>query len=136
MPYVATAVVSEPRDLMRKVKKAMQVKGPSYLQILVPCVPGWGIDTNLSLEIARLAMRTCLFPVFEMVEGEVVAVKQVKEKDHQPVEEYLRPQKRFAHLFQAGGGTVAGRSRPSPMPTPPASASSNPKKGMTLYNLA
>jgi pyruvate ferredoxin oxidoreductase beta subunit len=103
VPYVATAVVSEPRDLMRKVQKAMQVKGPSYLQVLVPCVPGWGIDTNLSLEVARLAMQTCLFPVFEMVEGEVVTVKQVKEKDHKPVEEYLRPQKRFAHLFKEGG---------------------------------
>ncbi len=103
VPYVATAVVSEPRDLMRKVEKAMQVKGPSYLQVLVPCVPGWGIDTNMSVTIARLAMETCLFPVLELVDGEVAAVKQVKEKDRKPVEEYLRPQKRFAHLFQEDG---------------------------------
>lgn len=103
VPYVATAVVSEPRDLMRKVEKAMQVKGPSYLQVLVPCVPGWGIDSNMSVSVARLAMETCLFPVFEVVEGEVTSVKQVKEKDHKPVEEYLRPQKRFAHLFREGG---------------------------------
>lgn len=103
VPYVATASVSEPRDLMRKVKKAVEVKGPSYIHILVPCVPGWGYESHLTITLARLAVETCIFPLFEMEKGEVTRVKQVKQKDHKPVEAYLKPQKRFAHLFRPGG---------------------------------
>jgi len=101
VPYVATATPAEPRDLMRKVKKALEIEGPKYLHILVPCVPGWGIESNLSVEMARLAVETYLFPVFEIEEGVITKVKKVKER--KPVEDYLRPQRRFAHLFKPGG---------------------------------
>jgi pyruvate ferredoxin oxidoreductase beta subunit len=104
VPYVATATPAEPRDLMRKVKKALEVEGPKYLHLLVPCVPGWGIESNLSVEIARLAVETYLFPVFEIEEGVITKVKKVKER--KPVEDYLRPQKRFAHLFKPGGEAI------------------------------
>jgi len=104
VPYVATATPAEPRDLMRKVKKALEVEGPKYLHLLVPCVPGWGIESNLSVEIARLAVETYLFPVFEIEEGVITKVKKVKER--KPVEDYLRPQKRFAHLFKPGGEEI------------------------------
>ncbi|MDY6797025.1 MAG: thiamine pyrophosphate-dependent enzyme [Actinomycetota bacterium] len=101
VPYVATATVGEPHDLMRKVKKALEIDGPKYLHLLVPCVPGWGYESNLSVELARLAKDTYLFPIFEIVEGEITRVRRPKER--RPVEDYLRPQKRFAHLFKPGG---------------------------------
>ncbi len=104
VPYVATATPAEPRDLMRKVKKALDIEGPKYLHLLVPCVPGWGIESELSLEIARLATETFLFPIFEIEEGEITKVKRVKER--KPVEDYLRPQRRFAHLFKEGGEPI------------------------------
>ncbi len=103
VPYVATASVSEPRDLMRKVKRAMEVRGPSYIQILVPCVPGWGIESKLTIHMARLAVETCLFPLLEIENGKVTRVKRIKPGDRKPVTDYLKPQKRFAHLFQEGG---------------------------------
>jgi pyruvate ferredoxin oxidoreductase beta subunit len=104
VPYVATATPAEPRDLMRKVKKALEIEGPKYLHLLVPCVPGWGYESELSLEMARLAVETQLFPVFEIEDGMITKVK--KPKEIRPVEDYLRPQKRFAHLFRPGGEHV------------------------------
>ena len=101
VPYVATATVGEPRDLMRKVKKALEIEGPKYLHILVPCVPGWGYESNLSVELARLAKETYLFPGFEAENGVITKVRKPKER--RPVEDYLRPQRRFAHLFKEGG---------------------------------
>ncbi len=104
VPYVATATPAEPRDLMRKVKKALEIEGPKYLHILVPCVPGWGIESHLSQEMARLAVESFLFPVFEIENGVYTKVKKVKER--RPVEDYLRPQGRFAHLFRPGGESM------------------------------
>jgi pyruvate ferredoxin oxidoreductase beta subunit len=104
VPYVATATPADPRDLMRKVKKALEIEGPKYIHILVPCVPGWGIESELSVEMARLAVETRLFPVFEIEEGVITKVK--KPKETRPVEDYLQPQKRFAHLFKPGGEPV------------------------------
>jgi pyruvate ferredoxin oxidoreductase beta subunit len=104
VPYVATATPAEPRDLMRKVQKALEIEGPKYLHLLVPCVPGWGIESELSVEMARLATETFLFPVFEIENGVITKVKKVKER--KPVEDYLRPQRRFAHLFRPGGESI------------------------------
>jgi pyruvate ferredoxin oxidoreductase beta subunit len=104
VPYVATATPAQPRDLMRKVKKALDIEGPKYLHLLVPCVPGWGIESELSLEIARLAVETYLFPVMEIEDGVITKLKKPKER--KPVEEYLRPQRRFAHLFRPGGESL------------------------------
>jgi pyruvate ferredoxin oxidoreductase beta subunit len=109
VPYVATATPAEPRDLMRKVQKALEIEGPKYLHLLVPCVPGWGIESELSVEMARLAVETCLFPVMEIENGVITKVKKPKER--RPVEEYLRPQKRFAHLFKPGGEQILEEMR-------------------------
>jgi pyruvate ferredoxin oxidoreductase beta subunit len=95
--YVATATVAELRDLEAKVRRAMQFRGARYLHIFVPCPLGWGHASEDTLRIARLAKETGLFPVFEAVDGEVTAVSKIRRQ--LPVEEYLRPQKRFAHLF-------------------------------------
>jgi len=95
--YVATATVAQLRDLEAKVKKAMEYRGARYLHIFVPCPLGWGHASSDTIRIARLAVETGLFPVFEAVEGEVTAVEKIRVL--RPVEDYLRPQKRFAHLF-------------------------------------
>ena len=72
IPYVATATVAELRDLERKVERAMELHGPRYIHVLVPCPLGWGSEPAETIEIARLAKETGLFPVFEAEGGEVV----------------------------------------------------------------
>jgi pyruvate ferredoxin oxidoreductase beta subunit len=97
IPYVATATVAELHDLEAKVERAMEIRGARYLHVFVPCPLGWGSEANDTIAIARLAKETGLFPVFEAEHGEVTSVSKIR---HQaPVEEYLRRQRRFAHLF-------------------------------------
>ena len=101
IPYVATATVDDLRDLEAKVEKAMSIRGARYMHILVPCPLGWGSASHDTIRLARLARETGIFPVFEARLGEVVSVAKIRR--HVPVEEYLRPQKRFAHLFGKPG---------------------------------
>jgi len=101
IPYVATATVAELRDLERKVARAMELRGPRYIHVLVPCPLGWGSEPAETIEIARLAKETGLFPVFEAEGGEVVRVSPIRRQ--RPVEDYLRRQRRYAHLFAGGG---------------------------------
>ena len=97
IPYVATATVAELHDLEAKVEKAMSLHGARYLHVLVPCPLGWGSAPSDTINLARLAQRSGLFPLFEAEHGEVTAVLPIR--GQVPVEDYLRPQKRFAHLF-------------------------------------
>jgi pyruvate ferredoxin oxidoreductase beta subunit len=97
IPYVATATVAELRDLEAKVRRAMEFRGARYLHIFVPCPLGWGHAAEDTIRIARLAKETGLFPVFEAEHGEVSSVSKIRRR--LPVEEYLKPQRRFAHLF-------------------------------------
>jgi pyruvate ferredoxin oxidoreductase beta subunit len=97
IPYVATATVAELHDLEAKVERAMELHGARYLHVLVPCPLGWGAASKDTIRIARLAKETGLFPVFEAERGEVVSVSKIRRQA--PVEEYLRLQRRFAHLF-------------------------------------
>jgi pyruvate ferredoxin oxidoreductase beta subunit len=97
IPYVATATVADLRDLEYKVKKAMSMHGARYIQIFVPCPLGFGTASNDTIRIARLARESGMFPVFEAEYGEVTGVLKIRRKV--PIEEYLKPQKRFAHLF-------------------------------------
>ncbi|MBI5922560.1 MAG: pyruvate ferredoxin oxidoreductase [Betaproteobacteria bacterium] len=97
IPYVATATVADLRDLEYKVTKAMGMHGARYIQILVPCPLGWGTPSSDTIRMARLAKETGVFPVFEAENGEVTAVLKIRKR--LPVEEYLKPQKRYAHLF-------------------------------------
>jgi pyruvate ferredoxin oxidoreductase beta subunit len=101
IPYVATATVAELHDLEAKVRHAMTIRGARYIHILVPCPLGWGHGSEQTIRMARLAKETGLFPVFEAEHGEVVSVSKIRRK--QPVEEYLKPQQRFAHLFRPPG---------------------------------
>ena len=97
IPYVATATVAELRDLEAKVRRAMEIRGARYIHIFVPCPLGWGHEAHDTIRISRLAKETGLFPVYEAEQGEIVSVSKIRHR--LPVEEYLRPQKRFAHLF-------------------------------------
>jgi pyruvate ferredoxin oxidoreductase beta subunit len=97
IPYVATATVAELHDLEAKVERAMELHGARYLHVFVPCPLGWGSASEDTIKIARLAKETGLFPVFEAEHGEVVRVSKIRRPVR--VEEYLRPQRRFAHLF-------------------------------------
>ncbi len=97
IPYVATATVAELRDLEAKVEAAMELRGARYLHVFVPCPLGWGSASKDTIRLARLAKESGLFPVFEARDGEVTAVSKIRRQV--PVEEYLRPQRRFAHLF-------------------------------------
>ena len=97
IPYVATATVADLHDLEAKVKTAMGMRGARYIHILVPCPLGWGHASHDTIRIARLAKETGLFPVFEAAHGELTSVSRIRHQH--AVEDYLRPQKRFAHLF-------------------------------------
>jgi len=97
IPYVATASVGDIHDLERKVKKAINIRGAKYISIHVPCPLGWGFPTSETIRIAKLAIRSGMYPLFEAENGKVVGSTPI---DHVvPVEDYLRVQKRFAHLF-------------------------------------
>ncbi len=101
IPYVATATVADLRDLEAKVRAAMAHHGARYLHILVTCPLGWGTDPSSSIEMCRLATRSGIFPVFEAEYGKVTATSPIRSRVD--VEEYLRPQRRFAHLFGPNG---------------------------------
>jgi pyruvate ferredoxin oxidoreductase beta subunit len=103
IPYVATATVADLRDLEAKVEKAMSIRGARYLHVLVPCPLGWGAASHDTIRLARLARETGLFPEFEAEHGAVTAVTKIRHRV--PVEAYLQPQKRFAHLFGQSGDT-------------------------------
>jgi pyruvate ferredoxin oxidoreductase beta subunit len=97
IPYVATATIADLHDLEAKVERAMTFHGARYLHVLVTCPLGWGAASHDSIRLARLAVECGLFPVFEAEDGEVAHVSPIRRQV--PVEEYLRPQRRFAHLF-------------------------------------
>lgn len=97
IPYVATATVADLRDLEYKVERAMSFRGARYLHILVTCPLGWGSASRDSVRIARLAVETGIFPVFEAERGVVTGVSKIRRRV--PVEEYLKLQRRYAHLF-------------------------------------
>ena len=96
IPYVAVASVGYPMDLDRKVRKALSIRGPKYVQIHVPCPLGWGTAPERTIDFARLAVLTGLYPLYEVENGELRALKIPKKL---PVEEYLKEQVRFRHLF-------------------------------------
>ena len=103
IPYVATATVADLRDLEAKVRTAMSFRGARYLHVLVPCPLGWGTRSDETIKLSRLAVETGLFPVYEAEYGEVTSARKIRHL--QPVEEYLRPQRRFAHMFGPNGRT-------------------------------
>jgi pyruvate ferredoxin oxidoreductase beta subunit len=104
MPYVATASAYYWKDLITKARKGIEVNGPAFLHVFAPCPRGWRSDPAKSIELSRLAVETCIFPLWEAVNGEyqlstpskLFALAPQKKK---PVKEYLEVQGRFRHLF-------------------------------------
>jgi len=95
--YAATVVGAEPLDLARKIEKAKTIKGPRLIMALAPCPTGWDFDPKEAVNIGRLAVRTGVWPLKEYVDGRVVHTRIPHPR--LPVEEYLKKQGRFAHLF-------------------------------------
>jgi pyruvate ferredoxin oxidoreductase beta subunit len=96
--YAATVIGAEPLDLARKIEKAAHHAGPRLVLALAPCPTGWDFDPKDTVEIGRLAVRTGIFPLKEYENGRVVHTKV--RRPRLPVEEYLKRQGRFAHLFE------------------------------------
>jgi pyruvate ferredoxin oxidoreductase beta subunit len=97
IPYVATASVANLRDLEVKVMRAMGIGGARYIHIHVPCPLGWGSAPADTIKVARLAVESGLFPLIEAEHGEITG--RYKLRRRVPVVDYLKLQKRFAHLF-------------------------------------
>jgi pyruvate ferredoxin oxidoreductase beta subunit len=100
IPYVAQTHPGNWRDLTSKVKKALSIEGPTFINILVPCRLGWGFAPELALEIAREAVECCYWPLFEVEEGNYKLNYKPKEK--KPIVDWLKKQARFKHLFKPG----------------------------------
>ena len=98
IPYVATASVDRLQDLEAKVEKAMGMRGARYIQVFVPCPLGWGSKPADTIKIARLAVESGLWPLFEAEHGEVTAVTEIRRRV--PVADYLKLQRRYAHVLK------------------------------------
>ena len=98
IPYVATASVDRLHDLEAKVKKAMSIRGARYIQIFVPCPLGWGSNPANTIQVARLAVECGMYPLFEAEFGEIISSTKIRRKVQ--VEEYLKLQRRFAHVLK------------------------------------
>jgi len=101
VPYVGqTTFIGNMRDLHEKAQKALYTPGAAFLNIMAPCPRGWRYPAENLMEICKLAVETCVWPLYEVIEGEWKLSYEPKKK--LPVEEYLRPQGRFSHLFKKG----------------------------------
>lgn len=96
IPYAATVSVAYPEDFINKVKKAAQIPGPKYIHAYAPCPTGWRLPPDKTIEIARLAVDTCMFPLYEVENGKYRITRKVVNK--KPVVEYLKMQGRFSYL--------------------------------------
>ena len=103
--YVATATIAYHKDLERKMQRALAAKGPRYLHVLVPCPLGWKFPSRATIEVSRLAVMSNLFPLAEWQDGVLGKVKGPAVPVS--VDQYLRTQGRFAHLFRDGRGEDA-----------------------------
>lgn len=107
IPYVAqTTFIKNFSDLHKKSEKAIYTKGAAFLNILAPCPRGWRYPTEDLLKITNLAVETCYWPLFEVIDGKWIL--NYKPKNKLPIEEFLKPQGRFKHLFKKGNeGLIA-----------------------------
>lgn len=101
LPYVAqTIAYMDFKDLYEKSEKAIYTKGPTFLNVLSPCPRGWGYDTSELMTINKLAVQTCYWPLYEVSDGKYKIT--VKPANKLPIEEFLKTQKRFRHMFKSG----------------------------------
>ncbi len=102
IPYVAQSTfLTSMKDLHEKAHKAIYTPGPAFLNVLSPCPRGWRYATEDLAEITRLAVESCAWPLFEVIDGEYRLTYEPKKK--LPVADFMRPQGRFRHCFAPGG---------------------------------
>jgi pyruvate ferredoxin oxidoreductase beta subunit len=107
VPYVAQVSPHNARDLTDKVKRALDADGPSFINAHAPCPRGWRSAMEDSIELCRVAADTCVWPLYEVTDGKYKI--NYKPKQKKPVEEWLRPQGRFAHLFRPDNAHIIER---------------------------
>jgi len=98
IPYAATATIAYPEDLIRKTEKAKRIRGTRFIHLLSPCPTGWRIPSELTIRISRLAVRSRVFPLYEIENGRSYTLQE--ESHVVPVKEYLKLQGRFSHLTE------------------------------------
>jgi len=96
IPYAATATIAYPEDFFRKMERAKRIRGTRFIHLLSPCPPGWRIPSELTIRISRLAVRSRIFPLYEIENGRSYTLQE--ESHVVPVKEYLKLQGRFSHL--------------------------------------
>lgn len=105
IPYAAqTTFIGNMKDLYTKSEKAIYTPGPAFLNIMAPCPRGWRFDAIDMVDICKLAVETCYWPLFEVVDGKWILNYEPKKK--LPIEDFLRKQGRFKHLFKAGNESL------------------------------
>ena len=98
IPYAATATIAYPEDFLRKMEKAKKIRGTRFIHLLSPCSPGWRMPSELTVRISRLAVRSRVFPLYEIENGRSYTIQE--ESQVVPVKEYLKLQGRFSHLTE------------------------------------
>jgi pyruvate ferredoxin oxidoreductase beta subunit len=107
IPYVATATHSYPFDMMDKIKKGLAVDGPAYIHVLSVCPTGWRSAPDLSVRLARLAVETGVFPLYEVEDGKYKLT--VDMSPLRPLKDYMSIQGRFRHLSEGMVNEIAAR---------------------------
>jgi pyruvate ferredoxin oxidoreductase beta subunit len=97
IPFVAQASPSNWRDLMTKARKAINIDGPAFLNVIAPCNRGWRTPTNNAIELCKIAIDTCYWPLYEYENGQLKINHKPKKK--KPITDFLTGQGRFKHLF-------------------------------------
>ena len=101
IPYVAQSTfIGNFKDLSEKAHKAIYTPGPAFLNVMAPCPRGWRYPSEKMMEVTKAAVETCVWPLYEVIEGKYTI--NYRPKDKRPVEEYLKMQGRFAHMFKPG----------------------------------
>ncbi len=101
IPYAAQSIATANfKDLYEKAEKAIYTEGAAFLNVLAPCPRGWGYPTDDLMQINKLAVETCYWPLYEVENGKYKI--NYKPANKLPVEEFLKPQRRFKHLFKPG----------------------------------
>jgi pyruvate/2-oxoacid:ferredoxin oxidoreductase beta subunit len=95
IPYTATACIAYPEDFIKKVKKAKDIMGTKYIQVLAPCPTGWRYDPAKTIEISKMAVESGIYPLYEVENGVYKINRKVKNKT---IKEYIKMQRRFGHI--------------------------------------
>jgi pyruvate ferredoxin oxidoreductase beta subunit len=96
IPYAAQASPSHWMDLVKKVEKALSIEGPKFINIIMPCTLGWVFPSDMGIEMAKLAVETCFWPLYEVENGKYTV--SYKPKEIKPLTEFINAQNRFSHL--------------------------------------